>query len=120
MFTLIDTAPPGIVALNAEGKITDSDYKTVVVPAIEAAKTAHGKVRILIRFGPEFEGYTAHAMLDDTMLGLSHWNDFERLAVVTDVDWIGQGVRLFAPLIPAKVRVFPVGALDEALGWTAG
>ena len=119
MFRLIAAAPPGIVAFNAEGRITDADYKTALIPAIDAAKAMHGKVRILLRFGPDFEGYSAEAMLDDTLLGLSHWNDFERLAVVTDTGWIAHGVRLFGPLIPAKTHVFPVGSLNEALAWVA-
>ncbi|MBD3768842.1 MAG: STAS/SEC14 domain-containing protein [Rhodobacterales bacterium] len=119
MFKRMPSAPPGIVAFDAEGKITDSDYKTLLIPAIDAAKAAHGKVRALLRFGPAFEAYDAHAMLDDTMLGLTHWNDFERLAVVTDIDWIRHGVHLFGPLMPAKVRVFPGNELEGALGWTS-
>lgn len=120
MFTPIKSAPPGIIALDATGKITDSDYKTVLIPAIEAAKKTHDKISLLIRFGPEYDGYTPHAMLDDTMLGLTHWNDFNRVAVVTDVKWIVNGLHMFAPLIPATTRRFPVGSLDEALTWTAG
>ena len=119
MFTPIKAAPPGIVAFNAEGRVTDEDYKTVLIPAIDAALKAHGKLRALVRFGPEYEGYTLHAMLDDTVLGVGHWNDFERAAVVTDVDWIVHGVHLFAPLIPAKVRTFPIGALSEAIAWVS-
>ena len=119
MFKHIPSDPPGIVALDATGKITDSDYKTILIPAIEAAKKDHGKVSILIRFGPEYDGYTPHAMLDDTMLGLTHWNDFNRVAVVTDVKWIVNGLHMFGPLIPATTRVFPVGSLDEALEWVA-
>ena len=117
MFKHIASAPPGIVAFEAEGEITDSDYKTILIPAVETAKEALGKVRILLRFGPAFKGYSAHAMLDDTMLGLAHWKDFERLAVVTDVDWIAHGVRLFGPLIPAETRIFPAGDTEAALDW---
>jgi hypothetical protein len=119
MFTPIKNTPPGLVALDATGKITDADYKDTFEPQLDAAVAAHGKARVLIRFGPEFDGYSAHAALDDAMLGMKHWSHFERLAVVTDVDWIEHGVRLFAPLIPAKVRIFPVGSLDEALAWAA-
>lgn len=119
MFKHIENAPPGIVALDADGKITDADYKTILTPAIDAAMEAHGKARILIRFGPEFGGYSAHAALDDTLLGIKHWNHFERLAIVTEIDWIAHSVRLFAPIIPAKTRVFPLDALADALAWTA-
>ena len=119
MFTPIKTAPPGIVALNAERKIVDSDYKDTLIPAIDAAVKAHGKARILIRFGPEFGGYTAQAMLDDAGFGLTHYTAFHRIAIVTDIDWLAHGMRLFAPFIPGKMRVFPLASQDEALAWTA-
>ena len=119
MFRPIETAPPGIVAFSAEGKITDSDYKSVLIPAVDAAVKAHGKARILIRFGPEFEGYTAHAMLDDAVFGTAHYTAFRRIAMVTDVDWLASTMRLFAPFIPGKMRVFPLAGQDEAMAWVA-
>lgn len=119
MFRPMENTPADLVAFEAEGRISDSDYKDILVPAIDAAVAAHGKVRIVLRFGPAFEGYTAHAMLDDALLGLAHWSHFERLAIVTDVDWIDHGLRLFAPLIPGKTRVFPADATQEALSWAA-
>ena len=119
MFTLIKNAPAGLVAIDATGKITSDDYKDVFEPTVDAAVAEHGKARVLMRFGPEFDGYTAHAALEDTMVGMKHWSHFERLAIVTDVEWIAHGVHLFAPVIPAKVRVFPIGSLDEALAWAS-
>ncbi|MGB2176790.1 MAG: STAS/SEC14 domain-containing protein, partial [Hyphomonas sp.] len=105
MFKRIPSAPPGIVAFQAEGKITDSDYKTILVPAVDAAIKEHGKARILIRFGPEFGTYTAHAMLDDAVFGTAHYTAFERIAMVTDIGWLANSMRFFAPLIPGKMRV---------------
>ncbi len=119
MFKRIPSAPPGIVAFDAEGKITDSDYKTILVPAVDAAIREHGKARILIRFGPEFETYTAHAMLDDAVFGAAHYTAFKRIAMVTDIGWLANSMRFFAPLIPGKMRVFPLASLDEAMAWTA-
>jgi hypothetical protein len=119
MFKRIPSAPPGIIAFDAEGKITDSDYKTILVPAVEAAIKEHGKARILVRFGPEFETYTAHAMLDDAVFGTAHYTAFERIAMVTDIGWLANSMRFFAPFIPGKMRVFPLASLDEAMAWTA-
>ena len=118
MFTPIKSASPGIIALDATGKITDSDYKTVLIPAIKAAKKDHGKVSILIRFGPEYDGYTPHAMLDDTMLGITHWNDFNRVAVVTDKSWVRSLVGLQDLAMPmVDIKAFALADDDIARLW---
>jgi hypothetical protein len=39
------------------------------------------------------------------------------VAVVTEVGWISRSVRVFAPLIPGEVRVFPDAELDAAKDW---
>ena len=72
---------------------------------------------VLIRFGPEFEGYTAAALIDDAVFGLKHMRDFERIAVVTDIGWIRDGVGLLAHLSPIPLKLFPADATEAALAW---
>jgi len=38
---------------------------------------------------------------------LAHWGDFGRMAVVTDVDWTANAVRLFAPLFIIRYAPSP-------------
>lgn len=115
--TMTSQSPLNVIALDAIGLITDQDYKDILIPAIERVIETNGKARVLIRFGPEFEGYTAHALFDDTVFGLSHARDFERLAVVTDVAWIWHAVALFGPILPCRTRVFPVDRESDAFAW---
>ena len=58
-------------------------------------------------------------MWADTTLGMGHLTRWERLAVVTDRDWIEHTVHAFGYLIPAKVKVFGVDDEDEARRWVA-
>lgn len=120
MFRVIETTSAAVVAVDAIGRIEDADYKDSLIPRIENALRNHDKLRLLIRFGPEFEGYSAHAAFDDSVVGIKHWHDFERLAVVTDVKWIANGVRLFAPIMPGRVRVFSNSQFDDGLKWVIG
>lgn len=119
MFERMATDQTGIVAFDAIGKITDEDYKTLLIPALEEAAKTHGKVRALVRFGEAFEGYTPQAMLDDTVFGLSHLPDFKRIAVATDIGWIRNGVAMFAHLTPIKVHLFPADETAAAIHWLA-
>ncbi len=81
--------------------------------------TAEGKVRLVYAIGPEFEGFDAKAALDDALLGLAHWRDFEKIAVVTDRDWITDAMRMFLPLWPAKTKLFTIDQMQDALDWAA-
>lgn len=117
MFEHISHIDPRVVAFDAKGRITDDDYKTTLIPALESAVEANGKARALLRFGPEFEGYTARAALDDAQFGLTHLRDFEKIAVATDSGWIRNGMELFAHLSTIPVRLFGADQTDAALAW---
>jgi hypothetical protein len=119
MFQPVDGASGNVVALEAVGEITDADYKSVLIPRLEEAIKEHGKARVLIWFGPRFEGYAPRAMFDDTMFGIRHWRDFEKIAVVSDIDWIRKGAELFMPMMPAATRSFDNEHADDAMAWVA-
>ena len=119
MIELIEGFPPGTVAVNGRGQITKRDYDTVLIPAVEAALKAHDKVRIFYRIAPEFTGIDPGAVLEDAKVGLSHLTHWERIAVVTDVEWLRLAVRSFAFLLPGMVRFFNVGQEAAARTWLA-
>ncbi|MBP7242893.1 STAS/SEC14 domain-containing protein [Amaricoccus sp.] len=117
-FELMAGLPEDVLGISATGEITARDYAETLRPLIEARLKTRPKLRLLYRIGPEFD-YTAGAVLADARLGLTHWSDFERVAIVTDVDWIARAVRLFTPLIPGEVRVFPDAGIDAAKVWVS-
>ncbi len=117
MFDRIPHADPRVVAFDAIGTISDADYKDVLIPALEDALDANSKVRALIRFGEAFEGYNPHAMVDDTVFGISHLYDFERIAVASDIGWIRHGVAMFAHFSPMPARIFPADQSKAAFDW---
>ena len=119
MLEHISPTPQNVLAVKAVGKITEEDYRSVLIPAIEDQIAAQGKARFVYVIGPEFDSFALGAMVQDALLGLHHWRDLERLAVVTDRDWIANAMRLIAPLIPAQTRNFDAGQLNEALAWAA-
>lgn len=116
-FEVLSTYPADVVAVQAHGYITGAAYEETLMPLIEERIRAEGKVKLLYIMGPDFEGFTAGAAWDDAKLGLMHLGDFARLAVVSDVDWIRMGVKMFAPLISGAVKVFPVAQMVDADAW---
>jgi hypothetical protein len=118
MIEIVEGTPEGVLEIRAVGEVTGEDYERVLVPAVERQKR-RGRIRLLYRLGPEFEGYTAAAMWDDAKLGMQNLAAFERVAVVSDVAWVAGAVRAFAFAIPCPVRVFANHELAEARAWIA-
>lgn len=117
MIEMIDGLGDGVIGARAVGKVTADDYESTLIPAVEAALSKDDKIRMLYVLGSEFEAYDAEAALDDTRMGMRHWSDFERIAVVTDHAAYRTTIEGFGFLMPGEVRVFGVDALDAAKDW---
>ena len=99
--------------------MTDDDYHTVLIPAVEAKRQAQEKIRLLYVFGEEFDGDTLGAMWNDAKLGLKDFRAWEKIALVSDEDWVENGVKALGWMVPGDVRVFGLDEFDEAQEWVA-
>lgn len=117
MVERIPDLPENVLGFTARGTVTAKDYESVIIPAVEALLSRHRKVRFLYHLGSEFSGFDAAAVWDDAKMGLKHLTSWERIAVVSDVDWIRGAIRLFGIAIPGHVRVFHNHELVEATQW---
>jgi hypothetical protein len=106
-----------VVALVAHGKVTHEDYQKVVIPILESKRKLHPKLRLFFRTAEDFTGYTTQAVWDDTKIGLKHMQDFEKIAVVTDVGWLAETIRFFRVFMPYPVTIFPDSEIAHAVEW---
>lgn len=119
MIEQIPDLPDNALGFTATGKVTAEDYESVIIPAVEALFARQPKVRLLYQLGDDFTGFEAAAAWDDTKLGMKHLRGWERIAVVSDVEWIRAGVKIFGLTMPGHVRVFHNSELDDAKHWIA-
>jgi hypothetical protein len=117
MLEIMKEFPEAVLAVRGRGRVSAEDYRDTLIPEALRRIKQHGSLRLLFYLGPEFEGVTPGAVWADTKLGLAHWGDFGRMAVVTDVDWIANAVRLFASLFHHPVRAFSTAEFDAARSW---
>lgn len=117
MIEILKNYPDHVLAVSGTGHVTAADYETVLVPEANARFARHGAVDVLYVLGPGYQGFSPGAAWADTKFGLSHLSNFGRLAVVTDVGWIKDAVRMFAPLIRHPVRCFSNAELAAARDW---
>ena len=116
MFRLMEDMPPDVLAIEAVGKVTDEDYRTTLIPKVEAMM-AKGPIKMIFVIGKEFSGYDLEALWDDGAFGIKHWREFKRIAVVADQAWMRAATSMFAPLIPEEVRLFNLSELSAAKNW---
>jgi hypothetical protein len=117
MLQILPDFPDDVLAVEWLGEVTADDYRNVLVPAALAKIAEHKHLRLLAILGVSFKGISAGAIWQDAKLGIGHWSDFTRVALVTDIAWIRDSMRLFAPLFPGIVRLFPNAERDAAKAW---
>ncbi|GAB4348455.1 MAG: hypothetical protein Kow0026_02970 [Oricola sp.] len=120
MFEFMDESTGKFVGIRASGTLTDADYKTVLIPKLEALMAEHGKLDLLLYLDDDFEGWDAGAAWDDARFGMQHRADFEKLAVVGGPAWVRKGLMAFAFLMKGQVRTYPSDELEKAWEWVAG
>jgi hypothetical protein len=118
MITVIEDLPPGTIGFRASGKVSEEDYDAVLAPAVKAALEA-GRVRLLYVLADE-TSYSAGAMWADTKLWAGNLRGWDRVAVVSDADWLENAVKAFGWMMPGEVKVFDDDDEDEARAWLAG
>ena len=118
MLKKIEGLPAGVIGVEASGEVTADDYRDVLEPMIQSAHAA-GKIRFLYIYGEDV-GITAGGAWHDTKMGMGHFTSFERIAVVTDKDWIENSIKAFGWIMPGEVKVFDDDEKDEAITWLAG
>ena len=106
-----------VLVLEAQGKLTDRDYKDVLIPRLETIIHERGKARLLLDTADDFQGWEAKALWDDGRFGLAHRKDFDKIAVVTNRRWVGWALKVGAWMVLGEVRAFSPSQRGEAHSW---
>lgn len=109
--------PENVLAFVCKGRVTKADYDAVLIPAVTDALTRHDKVRLYYETTAEFVGLDPGAIWEDFKVGMEYFSHWERVAVVTDIEWIKQTVRFFSFLIPGATKSFSSSQTVEARAW---
>jgi hypothetical protein len=108
--------PGNVAAFRCTGRVTKADYETVLIPAVLSALRAHRKVRLYYETGADF-ALDVGAMWEDFKIGVEHFTRWDRVAVVTDIEWIKRAVLFFSFLMPATTKLFSPPEAAQARTW---
>jgi hypothetical protein len=117
MIEALEGFPDNVVAFACRGHVSRKDYDDVLVPAVEQALENHDRIRLYYEVGEDFTGIEPGAAWEDFMVGMEHLLRWERMAVVTDVEWIATTMKMFSFVTPIRMKVFENAQADEARAW---
>jgi len=119
MMDIIENMPSNVVAVSVHGQVTGDDYDEVLTPLVVEKLKDNDKIRMLYHIGPTFTGFTAAALWDDAKLGISHIAAFEKVAVVSDVNWVANAAKIFGVFVPCPVKFYANKHMDKAKVWVS-
>jgi len=119
MLRIMNDVPANVLGVSAEGKITGTDYETILIPILEEKLKANKKIRMIYQLGNDFSGFDMSAMLDDAKMGLKHLSSWDRIALVSDHETINTFAKFFGYMMTCELRIFKNAELEEAKSWVS-
>lgn len=117
MIRQIENTQSDVVAFEAEGEITEPDFKDVVMPAVEKVVKEHDELNYLLLLNTELKNFSMQAWMQDALLGLKNITKWRRVAIVTDNQYIRKFTDGFSYFVPGEFKGFDKANLPEALTW---
>jgi hypothetical protein len=119
----LEGMPEGTLGFRISGRITREEYFQMLDP-VRGRLERGDKVSFLVVTEPDFSGLDLGALWEDMKaagsVGLKHRSAWQRLALVTDKDWMRHAISAFGWVSPGELRVFEPDELEEAKAWTGG
>jgi hypothetical protein len=119
MLRALRDMPAGTLGFEAVGEVEDDDWERSVEPQLRQAIAAGDKVRLLYVLGPRSGDVEGDALRAEAGFHARHPTAYERLAVVTDEEWVRPALRGLSFLLPGQARAFPVSDLEAGKRWLA-
>jgi hypothetical protein len=123
MIELITDMPEGTLGFRVSGKVVKGDYTDVLEPELKKTLDSGNKLRTLYVI-ESLDKIEPSALWEDSKtgfnLGVRHHKEWDRSAIVTDIEWMVHATKLFAWMIPGEARVYPLAEVEEAKRWVAG
>ncbi|GEO10831.1 STAS/SEC14 domain-containing protein [Segetibacter aerophilus] len=119
MLQIMKDVPTGVVGVRALGKVTEEDYKTSIVPALEKASKEFGEINFLMVLETDLGNFTPGAWMQDAKASLKHFAKWNKIAIVSDQKIVEKLAHVFTYISPAEAKGFPVSDIELAKGWVA-
>ena len=117
MIEILPESHGNVIGLKASGKVTDQDYKDIIIPKLDSVLSKYGRGNFLYFLSDEFEGFELGAMWDDLKYASGHSDKFDKIALVGGPKWVDWTSKVCGHLVSAEVKTFDGDALGDAWQW---
>jgi SpoIIAA-like len=106
MLEIIEGSADNVVAVVAKGQVSRRDYSEVLVPRSKTHSVVTGRCAAITNSGASSLEWIREQSGRTFKIGVEHIAHWERVALVTDVEWGRLAVNAFRFLVPCDVRIF--------------
>ncbi|MDL4843180.1 SpoIIAA family protein [Aquibacillus rhizosphaerae] len=115
MITLRTNNLESVVEVHVEGKITETDM-IEFKEYFKLKNAADGKVNLLLMI-KDLKGYSVQSLIEDLKFDAKHWNDVNKLAVISDKKWMELVTKVSSFLPNMNAKHFNLTERDDAIDW---
>lgn len=117
MLSMIEGLPDHVIGIRINDKLRAEDYENQLIPWVNDKLERHHKLDLLCCIDGEWKGMEAGAVWQDLRLGLGKIGHWARMAIVSDVKWIENAIKLFGLFSPGELRHFAGNDYAAAHAW---
>ncbi|TCS86303.1 SpoIIAA-like protein [Anseongella ginsenosidimutans] len=117
MLRLLSEYPDDVVAYEATGRVNHAEYERIVMRRVDQVAARYGKINFIVVLKTKMERYSAAALLDYLLISFRHFSKWNRMAIVSDEDWVRNVYSWLSPLFLGAIRSYCLSGLDEARQW---
>lgn len=115
MITVLAEPAPDTLAIRMSGILKKEDYD-VILPVLKDKIERHDKINLYVEMD-QVDEVTSGALWSDIQFDVKHLNDFDRVAMVGDKDWLKWMSKFTDPFSQAEIRYFDQNEKDQAARW---
>ncbi len=117
MIEIMPQSAGNILVVKAMEMLTSKDYEEIFIPRLTQLIDQCGKIRVLLYLDENFTGWESGAAWDDAVFGLQHRHDFEKVAVVSDQQWVAWATKVGSYFMDGQVASYKLSEFQDAITW---
>jgi hypothetical protein len=119
MVELLNDFPPHVAAYKASGAVSKEEYEQVVMARVDEVADKFSKINFLVRLETDMDNYAMGAFLDYLKVSFEHFFKWNRMAIVTDEQWLRNAYEILSPLVHGVIKGYELKQYEEAKEWVS-
>jgi len=119
MVEILKDFPDYVAAYKASGAISKEEYEALVMARVDQVAARHGKINFLVCLHTDMSNYSIGAFLDYLKVSFEHFSKWQRMAIISDEQWLRKSYDIIGLLVHGEIRTYPLSGYEEAKQWVS-